>query len=145
MNKQIPPAPPTYRIVTENHTGSIYNNNQKTNVKLNVGDIGIVIDEHDFVRGRIIMNFTSLPGQSVYIERNKSIELNKAQAAAAAEAESLRGKSFFVKRSSGIVEPGWYLVENKFDIFDGYIEDYFEDGFRPEGSNRVPRDERDWF
>jgi hypothetical protein len=36
-------------------------------------------------------------------------------------------------------------VENKFDIFDGYIEDYFEDGFRPEGSNRVPRDERDWF
>jgi len=35
-------------------------------------------------------------------------------------------------------------AENKFVRFDGYIEDYFEDGFRPEGYKRVHRDERDW-
>ena len=32
--------------------------------------------------------------------------------------------------------------EQQYFRFDGYIEDYFQDGFRP---NRVPRDERDWF
>ena len=92
----------TYRIVTENHIGGAYYKNQRTSVNLNVGDIGIVIAEHDMPGSKIIMNFTSLPGQSVYVERNKSRELSKAEAAAAAEAESLRGKTFFVKRSSGI-------------------------------------------
>ena len=128
MDKKIPrwePAPPTYRIVTENHIGGTYKNGQKTNVNLNVGDIGIVIAEHEIARSKILMNFTSLPGQSVYVERNKSRELSKAEAAAAAEAESLRGKTFFVKRSSGIVEPGWHLVENvniKFDTVSGEVE-----------------------
>jgi len=92
---------------------------------LNVGDIGIVIDEHDMPGSKIIMNFPSLPGQSVYVERDKSRELTTAEAAAAAEAESLRGKTFFVKRSSGIVEPGWHLVENvniKFDTVSGEVE-----------------------
>lgn len=119
------PAPSTYRIVTENHIGGTYYKNQRTSVNLNVGDIGIVIDEHDMPGSKIIMNFPSLPGQSVYVERDKSRELTTAEAAAAAEAESLRGKTFFVKRSSGIVEPGWHLVENvniKFDTVSGEVE-----------------------
>ena len=119
------PAPPTYRIVTENHIGGTYKNGQKTNVNLNVGDIGIVIAEHEIARSKILMNFTSLPGQSVYVERDKSRELTTAEAAAAAEAESLRGKTFAVKRSSGKVEPGWHLGENeniKFDTVSGEVE-----------------------
>ena len=120
------PAPPTYRIVTESHTGSAYNNkNEKTTVDLNVGDMGVVIAEHEVARKKIIMNFTRLPGLNVYVERDKSSELTEAHAQAAAEAEALRGKSFLVKRSSGIVEPGWSLVGNgniTFDTASGKFE-----------------------
>ena len=92
---------------------------------MNVGDIGKVTAEHEIARANILMEFTSLPHQQVYVKRDKSRELTKDEAAAAAEAESLRGKSFFVKRSSGIVEPGWYLVENeniKFDTESGEVQ-----------------------
>ena len=66
MDKQIPrwePAPPTYRIVTGSHIGSAYNkyNHQKTEVNLNVGDIGKVTAEHEIARANILMEFTSLP------------------------------------------------------------------------------------
>ena len=64
------PAPPTYRIVTENHTGIAYNNkNEKSTVDLNVGDMGVVIAEHEVAYKKIIMNFTRLPDLNVYVER----------------------------------------------------------------------------